>query len=618
MKKITALILVFAISLVISSFVFVSFAQENVGGGEIVGTLEATVCCEKTNSGLFCQDVPVEDCASDRKPPTACESTSFCKPGWCFDSNEGTCLDNTAQIVCNDNGGTWSEEEPPQCSLGCCVLDDEAAFVTLVRCKKLSGYAGIETNWDSSIIDEQQCILSAGNKEKGACVFEEDFEKTCKIMTRESCDESVLGGGIAGEAQQSANERTTSPFGGSIPSGENSNGAGTNEGENSGANSNEGETNPENTVGTGAAILSLVSAQDSNGRIIPAGCEARANGVFFCPGKLCTDEELGTNCAPTRNTICQEGKEEVYFVDTCGNPANVYDAGKINDDTYWANIIKKEDSCSPGASNENSQTCGNCNYLLGSYCREAVDVQPTYGSNICQSLNCVDSQGKGRIHGESWCIYDGGSTGAPGSRFYRQLCINGAIRVEACADFRQEECIEDSSGGFSQAACRVNRWQDCTGQREKEECENLDKRDCKWLDGIGFVLMGSILNGTTVDGNSLGGIAEAIHAQGGLDEIPRGGCVPKIPPGFNQQTDEASGICAQANAVCPVTFTKGLIDDEWECEEHCECLPGGSLEKQRVELCTSLGDCGPKTNFVGQKGSGKGYKTTQKELDDDE
>ena len=110
-----------------------------------------TVCCEKTNSGAFCQNVPAEECASGfQAVPTACESTSFCKPGTCFDSNEGTCLDNTPQLVCNDNGGVWSEESPPQCELGCCILGDQAAFVTLVRCKKLSAHLGLETNYDKT------------------------------------------------------------------------------------------------------------------------------------------------------------------------------------------------------------------------------------------------------------------------------------------------------------------------------------------------------------------------------------------------------------------------------------------------------------------------------------
>jgi len=65
-----------------------------------------TVCCEKTNAGAYCQNVPSEECAEgSRQVPTSCEATSFCREGTCYDSTEGTCSDNTPQLVCNQNGG---------------------------------------------------------------------------------------------------------------------------------------------------------------------------------------------------------------------------------------------------------------------------------------------------------------------------------------------------------------------------------------------------------------------------------------------------------------------------------------------------------------------------------
>ncbi|MDO8660559.1 MAG: hypothetical protein Q7K43_01600, partial [Candidatus Woesearchaeota archaeon] len=95
-----------------------------------VNAAEASVCCEKTTSGLYCQDVPASQCDPNSKQvPSACSSTSYCKPGFCYDSQEGTCPDNTPQLVCNLNNGTWSEKKPAACELGCCVLGDQAAFV---------------------------------------------------------------------------------------------------------------------------------------------------------------------------------------------------------------------------------------------------------------------------------------------------------------------------------------------------------------------------------------------------------------------------------------------------------------------------------------------------------
>src|SRR3989344_2193887 len=249
--------------------VFLIFLSNQViAQGEVVGKLESTVCCEKTNSGLFCQNVPQEDCAADAKSlPTACESTAFCNPGYCFDSNEGTCLDGVPQMVCNENNGIWNKEKPAQCELGCCVLGDQASFVTLTRCKKLSGFLGLKTNYNAGIGDEVQCLLTATAEEKGACVYMDnpaDAQPTCKFVKKSECTSSL--------------------------------------GSSSGSSESEEET-----------------AQEEN--ITDGGETQLAPGeVKFYPGTLCSAEEIGTECGPSEQTTCLPGKEEVYFVDTCGNP----------------------------------------------------------------------------------------------------------------------------------------------------------------------------------------------------------------------------------------------------------------------------------------------------------
>jgi len=471
-------------------------------------------CCEQTKSGLYCQDVPLNECKPGVKQlPTSCQSTSYCKAGTCYDSNEGTCMDNTPQLVCNANGGTWNEISPPQCDLGCCILGDQAAFVTLVRCKKLSSYLGLNTNYNKNIKSEVECVLSASSQEKGACVFDFEFERICKFTTRSECERGVS--------------------------------------------------------------------------------ETSVKGEFFT-GRLCSAEELGTKCGPTRKTTCVPGKDEVYFVDSCGNPANIYDASKLEDSDYWSNIKSKAESCNQNVANPGSANCGNCNYLLGSYCRAANKEtgQPKYGDNVCADLNCKKTQnGKSYKHGESWCIFDDeGDTekgvNTVGSRFYKHICINGEEVLEQCADFRQEECIEDkietTLGSFSQAACRVNRWQDCTAQTDRADCENTDRRDCIWKEEVRLF------------------IEEASK---------KGACFPKNPPGLKfWQGEEAQNICAQGNAQCVVTFEKGLFGGE-KCSNNCECLDD-SWAKERAEICLSLGDCGPNINWVGDKGYKSGYNVS--------
>lgn len=477
-----------------------------------VSATEPSVCCEKTKQTgkhgvLFCQNVPAGECdASARQVPTACESTSYCKPGTCYNSQEGTCLDNTPEIVCRANGGAWSETRPAQCELGCCVLGDQAAFVSLVRCKRLSALMGLQTNYKKSIKSEVQCVLEVQNQEKGACVFEKEFEKTCVSTTRAACTGGVNGTSLKGE---------------------------------------------------------------------------------FFAGKLCTAEEIGAPCGPSNKTICAAGKDEVYFADSCGNAANIYDANKRSDKAYWSNIVEKAAACNAAAANANSKSCGNCNYLLGSTCR----VSSKTGIPACADLNCYKDGKLYKRHGEAWCVYDdkGGrdkSDNAVGSRFYKHVCINGEEVLEQCADFRQEECIEDAielpnGEKFAQAACRVNRWQDCTSQTEKIDCENTDRRDCTWREGI------------TV------GNASAT-----------GACIPKNTPGLKFWEGEAAkAVCTQGSAACIVTFKKSLIGKE-ECVGNCQCLTEG-WQKERAAVCKALGDCGPKINWIGSEGYKQGFKVTR-------
>ncbi|MCK5342118.1 MAG: hypothetical protein KAR20_01875, partial [Candidatus Heimdallarchaeota archaeon] len=113
---------------------------------------EASFCCEQTDRGALCVNMEDQnDCKSAyRVAPTSCATTSYCRLGTCYDSDEGICMENTPQSVCNAKNGTWNEkeiEQVPQCQLGCCIIADQAAFVSLVRCKKLSGDFGVENNY---------------------------------------------------------------------------------------------------------------------------------------------------------------------------------------------------------------------------------------------------------------------------------------------------------------------------------------------------------------------------------------------------------------------------------------------------------------------------------------
>ncbi len=176
---------------------------------------QVSYCCEKTKAGEpggWCINAPQEkcdlgnNCGEDsegnplpcRSVPTSCESTSYCKLGVCINSKEGTCMPNTPQRVCEggETPGVWDERDKddiPQCQLGCCLIGEQAAFVTLTRCKSLASKYGLEINYRMDIQNEVECITSARPKVKGACVFEKEFEKTCKLLTKKECQEMQTG-----------------------------------------------------------------------------------------------------------------------------------------------------------------------------------------------------------------------------------------------------------------------------------------------------------------------------------------------------------------------------------------------------------------------------------------
>ena len=157
---------------------------------------QETACCEKTTSGMWCQNEVVGSCdAQYLSAPTSCDSTSFCKTGCCFDSQEGVCWENTPQRVCQERNGTWADDSEcniRQCNLGCCVLGDQAALVTMTRCKALSGFYGLGIDYRPEISNEVQCIAVANAQDKGACVFEEQDTGalSCKFTTRGECSEN--------------------------------------------------------------------------------------------------------------------------------------------------------------------------------------------------------------------------------------------------------------------------------------------------------------------------------------------------------------------------------------------------------------------------------------------
>jgi hypothetical protein len=356
----------------------------------------------------------------------------------------------------------------------------------------------------------------------------------------------------------------------------------------------------------GACVLEFVAEEQKYNCQFTTEARCLTSGGQFYAGALCTNPSLNTKCVRTSNTQCFDGKDGVYFIDSCGNRANIYDSAKTQTDDYW-NMVIPLDSTSLCKINKDSSgkiineaRCGNCDYLAGSICGapRAGDDSPDNGQYICRDLSCVDEKAidpnkRIRKHGESWCAFEGwigtdGQNGTneeravdvPGSRHYRKLCYEGEIRLEPCAEYRNGVCVEnDVSEDFTTAQCRTNTGALCTSYNEDADklakCE--ESPDC-------FLK----------------------HVE--IDKFKFDFCSPKYPPGFELEENQAdsAAICSFGTRTCTY-YEKKNIEGRWECKINCGCKEAEFAQTMN-NLCISLGDCGSHVNLA--RGLGDGYSTS--------
>jgi len=488
---------IFTLITSIFAFAFLVAAASAVAS-PVVKAQTSQVCCEKLKGkDIFCQNSILSNCdANYSHAQTSCTSTDYCKPGCCYDSKEGTCAQNTPRLVCSLANGTFSSDSDcviSQCKKGCCIIGDKTALVPLAKCKKLSDYYGIETNFKSEITIEAACIGVAQAQDKGACVIFTGLETTCKLTTRTECK-------------------------------------------------------------------SLTHNESS-----------------FNMGLLCSAEQLGTLCTKQHYTGCVEGRDEVYWFDSCGNQENIYDADQARS---WnsGKILEKGNSCNPDKGNVEDLFCGNCQYSKGTMCgkaRDKIEPSPAYGDYICRDVNCHNTyNGQDYKHGESWCVSDynvavGGGKDAVGSRHWRHLCIMGEEKVEPCDDYRQGICVEGklqtSAGTFNEASCRANAWKTCLDYTNKANAQQLCNQnpDCFFYTAWKFPV-----------------------------------CLPQVPSGFDLKSSAsaAGAFCGTVTQECKIVYVNEM-GKGWTCKQNCECKEQSWVD-QMNKWCTSLGDCGGKYNIA--------------------
>lgn len=226
-------------------------------------------------------------------------------------------------------------------------------------------------------------------------------------------------------------------------------------------------------------------------------CNAKGANPPFHWKTFCSS--IDSPCTKHARTACVEGRDEIYWFDSCGNREEIYGASVINGNENQANAICKSNA---DDGNINNADCGWCNPALGSACGLADSTTGFLNDRqdgeevICRDTTCWSYERDGsrgtRNSGESWCIYDSQpGKDVVGSVHWRATCKNGIQYIEQCSDRRQEICAEKAffdtnedgdvgEGDIVEALCEPNPYSTCLDinaqEREYNDAGELTKR----------------------------------------------------------------------------------------------------------------------------------------------
>ena len=513
---------------------------------------------------------------------------NFC----CEKTNEGSVCQNVfsdtfenAKGECNGELIPTSCDNLEKCKLGCCIDSAEGTCVPRSPKELCENGGGI---WDDSESCSEVSVC-----QKACCKLGRDY----KFITENECEKRSAALGVQMSFDAGITSEAACLFLG------------------------------DNNV-RGACVIE--DAYEGNACSMETEKACKIIGGDFYKDLLCTNPRLNTVCEKTTNTTCIEGgvNRGVYFVDSCGNLANIYDADEVDSDSYW-NEMLDEGLCS--ISQDGVENCGNCNIFTGTICGLAkdTDINPEYGSYVCRDLNCADApvqiDNKGNVlnstdrrNGESWCIYDSAigveespfgnnlSADTVGSLHWKASCINGKVEYELCGDARTGICTQTAitdpnvNQVFSTAGCVTNEATIClmVNQEAQEECANEKNMTGCITD---YFEENCITN------------AQCRVDRVDLDKFEFETCVPNYPKGFNLKPSEINSegnklVCGLASQTCTVVYEKDILGD-WQCKDNCDCASGGDnpgdaapseeFISRMNDLCVSLGDCGTYVNYQG-------------------
>jgi hypothetical protein len=515
-------------------------------------------CCEYTENGEWCQYVDEGECDSDYLSAyTSCEQTSYCQVGTCYSSTDGLCFANTAQSTCqNERGYTWTAEtkdKVPQCQQGCCVIADQAFYVTEVKCKSVgSGYSDAAISFDTSFGTELECLNSVKNLDEGCCVTEEE----AIFQTRAECS-------VASNDPEVGTNFTEVGFHEDMLC---SNDLLSNEcAKQHSTNCYEGRVYWFDSCGNRENIYSSDERESHNGGYV-------LDEEDSCVVDGAEDTECG-NCNYAGGNLCGEDKNNKM---------------KVGD------VICKDLNCYDTFENDASPLSG--------YDKQNGESWCVYDSKPGDAADTVGSR-----HYRHICI-NGEEIVEPCSDFREEMCISGILNEET---FGNMEALNlDQAGSYVEAACRENR-QDCEVCNDATAgatanyncCINEDVRDCLWFEAD--------LPDTVEDSSvyTEDGLSPGIC----VPQVPKG----QVFWSEDGSADTASdgSVCDVASTSCTIEYRLGGVKrlitgkgkrsdkDDWEITA---MSPDGCAERDwlvdRNNLCRAQGDCGAHYNFNGQAG----------------
>jgi len=515
----------------------------------VTPTFALNACCERTDNGEWCQYTDESECDSSYLSTYAsCEQTSYCQVGTCYSSDSGSCYANTPRATCEaEEGTTWTSDaidDVPQCQLGCCVIGDQAFFVTEVQCKSVgSEYEDAAVSFDDSIETEGACLDSVKNLDFGCCVDGDSYTFT----TRESC-------ASAGEEE----------------------------------------------VGTNFTEQGFHEDMLCSNDLLSSGCakqqttecyQGKVYWVDSCGNReniYSTDERASYNegyalaeqdsCTVSGANDASCGNCDYAGGSLCGDDVNgVMDVGEFT---------CVDLNCESTFQNDASPLSGSDRLNGESWC--------IYDSHTGEALDTVGSRQYRHL-----CL-QGEEVTEECADFREEVCLSGVLTEDVLGTLDALHLSDASS--YVEAACRDNRYETCQACNDEEGltarndcCTDEDQRDCYWME-----------SGLETDESLEEELPEGIcvpQVPPGLQFWSDDGQGDGVAT--STTCDVASTTCTVTYRISGVTRLLGGADnpDKWDIisESPDGCASRDWFVDQNT-LCRAQADCGAYFNYIGEPG----------------